>query len=53
MSQEKIILLVKGLVVCFALVGYKTLLLTAYHKQHKHNVMKTRHKNNLDKGGDK
>ena len=53
MSQEKIMLLVKGLVVGSALISYKTALFIAYHKQHKHNVMKVRHKNNLNEGGDK
>lgn len=52
MSQEKIMLLVKGLIVGSALVGYKTALFYTFHKRHKNNVMEVRHKKNLNKGGD-
>ncbi len=53
MSQEKIILLAKGLVVGSALIGYKAALFSVFYKRHKGNVMQQRHKKNLKEGGDK
>lgn len=52
MSHEKMMLLVKGIIIGSAVVGYKAAIYATYYKYHKEHIFKARHKNNLNKGGD-